>query len=119
MSKNQTSIHDRIIQILEKFNLTHSSFARKIGISRGTISDMLKKRDTTPSYNTLEQILTKIPEINGDWLLTGRGSMLIKDVRIKELEAGYRDKMDLANFMMETSIQLKDHEKRIVKLESV
>lgn len=66
---------DRILKILQHERLTPSKFADTIGVQRSNISHILSER-SKPSLDFLAKILTHYPQISGDWLITGRGSML-------------------------------------------
>lgn len=49
----------------------------------------LFRGEVKPNYDTLFEIINAYPEINGDWLLTGRGAMFVDDKesdRVRELE---------------------------------
>lgn len=52
---------------------TDEALAEKLGVNRGNIA-------TWKSRNTIDvkQIVTNFPEINANWLLTGKGKMIIK-----------------------------------------
>ena len=65
---------DRIIQFLKDFNLTSTKFADEIGVQRSSISHILSGRNK-PSYDFIEKMLSAYPEINAQWLITGKGEM--------------------------------------------
>ncbi|WP_208012140.1 hypothetical protein [Flavobacterium psychrotolerans] len=50
-------------------------FEKEVGMSNGSFASQLKKNKTI-GVDKLENILKKYPEINPEWLLTGKGSML-------------------------------------------
>jgi transcriptional regulator with XRE-family HTH domain len=66
---------DRIQLILKVQNLTASRFADEIGVQRSSISHILSGRNM-PSLDLVTKILKRFPEIEPDWLLNGRGSMM-------------------------------------------
>ena len=67
-------ITKRITQLLETHNITKYKFCRDLGLSNGFLD---KEREiTTDRY---AKILEYFPQINPDWLLTGRGEMLRSD----------------------------------------
>ena len=56
------------------FNGNNSDFAKKLGTSEANIRNYREK--TTPKFDFIEKLFEKLPEINPEWLLTGKGSML-------------------------------------------
>ena len=68
------TIHERISEIVAKLgNGKNTLIASKLGISEGNIRGYIK--GVTPKQDVLEKIVINL-DINPDWLLTGRGSML-------------------------------------------
>ncbi len=67
-------ITERILAILEDKELTPSSFADKIGIQRSSMSHILSGRNK-PSLDVIHKIIITFPDIQSDWLLTGKGTM--------------------------------------------
>ncbi len=65
----------RVIEIIERKKLTPSRFADKIGVPRSTISHIISGRNK-PSLELISKIADCFPEINLDWLIKGKGSML-------------------------------------------
>jgi transcriptional regulator with XRE-family HTH domain len=68
----------RIERILEAEQLTASRFADIIQVQRSNVSHILAERNK-PGLDFLQKVLQAFPSINGDWLLTGRGSMYIEE----------------------------------------
>ena len=67
---------DRIIQFLSVNNLTSTKFADEIGVQRSSISHILSGRNK-PSFDFIEKMLLAYPDINAQWLITGKGNMYI------------------------------------------
>ena len=65
---------ERIEEILVKYKLSSSQFADIIGVQRSSISHILSGRNK-PSFDFINKILLKYPEINAHWLITGQGSI--------------------------------------------
>ena len=65
---------DRIIQFLSENNLTSTKFADKIGVQRSSISHILSGRNK-PSFDFIEKMLLAYPELDAQWLITGKGNM--------------------------------------------
>jgi transcriptional regulator with XRE-family HTH domain len=57
-----------------KEGLNSSTFADKIGFSKGAITHVLNERNR-PSLKMLQEILRAFPTINPDWLQSGNGVM--------------------------------------------
>lgn len=66
---------DRILKIIQHEGLTPSKFADIIGVQRSNISHIFSGR-SNPSLDFLAKILLSFPHISGDWLVTGKGTML-------------------------------------------
>ncbi len=70
-----STVNERIKEIIEHEKLSVRAFALKIGVSQPIIfNNVSKGRD--PSYDTLLKIVRTFPHINSEWLLTGEGFML-------------------------------------------
>ncbi|MDR3188269.1 MAG: hypothetical protein LBT94_03680 [Prevotellaceae bacterium] len=67
-------IKERISQILEHKKIAKENFYKKIGMTSANFRGNAK---STPINSTaIENILSEIPDINLEWLLTGKGAML-------------------------------------------
>lgn len=69
-------IIDRIFQIIDYKGINKTNFYKEVGLSNGFLD---KVKDVGASK--LDLILNKYPEINPEWLLTGKGEMLKGEVR--------------------------------------
>lgn len=65
---------DRLQQIMESQKLNAKQFAEEIGVSVGTISNIMGGRNN-PSLDVMRAILNRFRTINSDWLILGIGSM--------------------------------------------
>lgn len=74
---------DRIKQIMDTENMTPARFADTLQIGRAVISHILNGRNN-PSLDVITRILSKMPQINSEWLLTGVGSMYKNEINIPE-----------------------------------
>lgn len=72
------SMKERIKQIMEAEDMTPARFADNLDIGRAVISHILNGRNN-PSLEVITRILTKMPQVNSDWLLTGSGPMYRND----------------------------------------
>ena len=66
---------ERLVQLMSHLDLTAARFADEIGVQRSGISHILSGRNQ-PGYDFILKTLLKFPDIDSDWLLTGRGNML-------------------------------------------
>lgn len=65
---------DRIQHIIEDKNLTPSTFADEVDLSRAVVSHILHGRNKL-SLDNIEKIMKRYPEINPLWLISGSGQM--------------------------------------------
>lgn len=80
------NISDRIKQIIDHKRMSIRAFESTIGCSNGVIARVIAK-NTDLGASWLEKIAEQNPTINGDWLLTGRGKMLLEQPAIAEESA--------------------------------
>lgn len=59
---------------MDSENMTSAQFADTLQIGRAVISHILNGRNN-PSLDVVTRILTELPQINADWLLSGNGTM--------------------------------------------
>ncbi len=71
-------IRDRLTQILTFKQMSSSAFADFLGIQRSNMSHYLAGRNK-PGVEILQKILDKFPDISADWLIMGRGEMMIQE----------------------------------------
>ncbi|MCQ2311505.1 MAG: helix-turn-helix domain-containing protein [Paludibacteraceae bacterium] len=64
----------RLQQVMEAEHLSAKQFAEQVGISAGTISNIMGGRNN-PSLDVLQAVLNRFRTINSDWLILGIGSM--------------------------------------------
>lgn len=69
---------ERIRLIMEAHHMTQQTFANFVGINAGSLSGIFNNR-TKPTLNTVEALKNKIPNLNVEWLMFGRGSMFETD----------------------------------------
>lgn len=59
-------------------NLKIAKFERMIGVNQNTIQTAIK-RNSNMSDETLSKIIVKFPNLNINWVLTGKGKMLLSE----------------------------------------
>ena len=67
-------MNKRIEKLLAEIDMSPSLFADAIGVQRATISHILSGRNN-PSLDLVQKVLSRFPELNPDWILSGIGEM--------------------------------------------
>ncbi len=65
---------DRILALINAYNLTSTQFADEIDSSKSKLSHIFSGRNN-PSLDVVTNILENFPEVNPDWLILGKGKM--------------------------------------------
>jgi hypothetical protein len=73
-----TTLSDRLQAVIEHRNITVTEFERMVKVSKGVFAKAIK-HNTGINSAALEKIISFMPEVNLNWLLTGQGAMLIKN----------------------------------------
>ena len=76
---NNNTINGRIREIILSAGITDSAFAKRIGVTQSVIASMFQ-RGTEPSAKVLTSILLTYQDISAEWLLRGKGQMLLSEV---------------------------------------
>ncbi|HEX5553195.1 MAG TPA: hypothetical protein VFX43_08095 [Chitinophagaceae bacterium] len=104
-------IKDRILQIPDSKGLTREDFFEKIGASYGNFKGKSKK--SAIGSAVLVEILSKFPDINMEWVLTGNGSMLKKN----SLDVGNQDLSLLRELIAEKDKRINELNRHIEDLQ--
>jgi Zn-finger nucleic acid-binding protein len=72
----EESICSRIRSLINYYNISDRQFAIHIGVNQSVVASMFS-RGTEPSAKILTSILDKCPEISAEWLMRGKGEMII------------------------------------------
>jgi len=70
-------IKERVIKVIEYKGIPKEEFYKKIGMTSANFRGNAKK--TPLNSSAIENILSEIPDINIEWLITGKGKMLKSD----------------------------------------
>ena len=72
-------------EYLKKQNIVYTpkGFANELSVSTSLITEICKKR-TNAGITPIQNLLNRFDEIDGNWLLTGKGSMLKSDATPRE-----------------------------------
>ena len=69
-------IDQRFAQLIQQFGLTKNSFAMSLGKTASVVQHLIDGRNK-PGYDLLCKVFEIYPNVSRDWLLLGRGPMLI------------------------------------------
>ena len=64
----------RLLQFLQAENITQTQLADTLSVARGSVSNILAGRNK-PGYDFLESLILHYPNLNLEWLLSGKGKM--------------------------------------------
>jgi len=70
------SIDQRFAQLIQQFGLTKNSFALSLGRTASVVQHLIDGRNK-PGYDLLCKVFDIYPNVSRDWLLLGRGPMLV------------------------------------------
>ncbi|TXE18587.1 hypothetical protein ES692_05970 [Psychroserpens burtonensis] len=84
------SIVERIAHVAHDTRLNDRQFEMKIGKSTGYLNS-IKKRDSYPSVEVILDIVKCFPKYSLEWLMTGKGEMIVSDRNnmVQEFGADY------------------------------
>ena len=68
-------INKRVIKLQEYLGLSKSAFAEQISVSMPTITHIVSERNKV-SLEVVQKILMRYENINAEWLVLGKGSMI-------------------------------------------
>ena len=79
----ESTINGRIREFINYLDITDSAFAKKIGVTQSVIASMFL-RGTEPSAKVISSILAVFDDRSAEWLLRGKGEMLISANQSKD-----------------------------------
>ena len=74
MANKFTNMSRRLLQFLQAENITQTQLADTLSVARGSVSNILAGRNK-PGYDFLESLILHYPNLNLEWLLSGKGKM--------------------------------------------
>lgn len=80
LSKLMDTLIDRIKMIIEAKGYSPRAFAIAIGFNYSTLNNYLTGRRSTIDSELIEKALTSFDDISAEWLLRGKGQMLLSEV---------------------------------------
>lgn len=108
MSKNSTNIKERILYLAEIKEDSKQNFFRKTSLKYSNFTGKSKNSDL--SSGSLAEILLIYPDLNPEWLLTGKGSMLKNEQNKPPPDPGSaieKEKLELENTQLKEKISLQ------------
>lgn len=80
-------MQERFKQLLEEKNLTATRFAAMIKVNASAMSHILNGR-SKPGFDVLDKIAQAFPDVNLNWLISGKGSLYNNRIStpVKEVE---------------------------------
>lgn len=100
---------ERVDLIIKKLGISASQFADEISVQRSSVSHVLSGRNK-PSLDFITKIINRYPEINAEWLISGRGKMynIEAQLSIEEMsEADHAEKEQGRDYLSEDNASLK------------
>lgn len=70
---------DRILEVIDYYDLKKSSLERELGIGNGYFGKMANKKGDV-GCSIIEKLFYKFPEISLKWLISGQGNMFDKSL---------------------------------------
>lgn len=90
----ETSVLQRIREIIDYYSLSDRKFAESIGFPQTTISSLFQ-RGNEPNVSIVQAILNTYTEISPDWLLTGNSSTFIDPAKRSKASMQTRPRIPL------------------------
>jgi len=113
------SVHQRFNFLVEKLELNPNQLAKKLGITRPTVHSILNG-SSLPSAKVLMPLIENYPNVNLNWLLSGKGEMLIDENQVilsKDHLNRLADSLERENNMLRKEINgLAEELERIQKI---
>lgn len=110
----EESICSRIRELISYYNISDRQFAIKIGVTQSVIGSMFQKQ-TEPSAKILKLILSSDERISAEWLMRGKGEMLLVSEQPTDAEDRLNKLIDTITFQQDT---IKNLQARIKELEA-
>ena len=123
IEQKKSPIKERILKYADTLGISRRKFYTKIGVSRGTLES-----DSGITEDILVKFITVFPEIDTEWLISGRGEML-RNNKIGHCTNGdnspisgnieiqtYKAELDFANIKISYLEQIIKDKEEIIKI---
>jgi len=82
----KTTDNERLKKIIENIGKPINFIAKEIGVSQPSLKACVDGNNK-PSFDTIQKLILVYPDINSNWLLTGKGEMLLNtEIKITDIE---------------------------------
>lgn len=105
---------ERLKSIISQMGLSDRAFALKCGIAQNTLSRQLSGAREV-SLTTISAVLENNPEISAEWLMRGKGEMLLTSEQPTEAKDRMNKLIDTIAFQQDT---INNLQRRIKELET-
>ncbi len=116
MDKIFSPIKARLLQFIEQKDITKESFFAATGVKRANFSG--SNAESEIGGEKIIKILTTYPDLNADWLLLGKGSML-RDGGIGHVQNGNSNTIDRSPIHVNTSDEVDRLKSEVKHLEEL
>ena len=82
------TIGERIESLIKTLNKNAYNFGKSIDKPNTTIANIITNK-SKPGSEILEAILSKYPQVNPEWLITGEGEMFKQEKKRDAVDSGY------------------------------
>ncbi len=111
------TINERIKYIIDQYyNGTVSNFAKEVGVTQSTMSQIVSRNKNNPTAATVEKILNaSAVNISPNWLVTGRGSILLNQEEENEVQQLLKGLSAILEQKEKEIVQLKKNERELIE----
>ena len=102
---------NQLLKILQYYKLSSTRLAEQLGVQPSGISHILSGRNK-PSFDFIQKLIEEYPEIDSNWLITGKGSMIKKEPVQQAISSPKPTEPNLFSQIQEKSGQT-DHSEKI------
>ena len=111
------SMLERLKSVIAEKSSSASDFSKKIGIAQTTLSNQLKSPRGI-SIDVILLTLEQFPDVSAEWLLRGKGKMLISENLPKFSGEENDNEMDLHAELARKEIELEELKVHVIRLEA-
>ena len=108
-------MQERFKQLLEEKNLTATRFAAMIKVNASAMSHILNGR-SKPGFDVLDKIAQAFPDVNLNWLISGKGSLYNNRISTPAKEA---EKIPVKKHLVEEQEKRLPIEQKHTKAEEI
>lgn len=72
-------VNDRLLELIKELKMNKNSFSIKINVAPAVINNIIGGRRSRPSFDVMDKIKSKFPQVNMEWFVAGNGDMFLND----------------------------------------